>query len=77
LLDLLNSVLGKQQWFKDYRESEGAEQLPFVGRLRVSDSEKEVASDIRRVVDVEGARARAPNWDAFIRELTIMPKASA
>ena len=44
--------------------------MPFVGRFRVSDSEKEVASDIRRVVDVEGARARAPNWDAIIRELT-------
>ncbi len=70
LLDLLNSVLGKQQWFREYRESEGVEQLPFVGRFRMSDSEEDVAADIREVVDVEGARARVTNWDAFIRELS-------
>ena len=70
LLDLLNSVLGKQQWFREYRELEGVQQLPFVGRFHVSDSEEDVAADIREVVDVEGARARVANWDAFIRELS-------
>ena len=70
LLDLLNDVLGKQQWFREYRESEGTEGLPFVGRFDPTDSEEEVAADIRDVIDVEGARASAPNFEAFMRELT-------
>ena len=70
LLDLLNDVLGKQQWFREYRESEGVEELPFVGRFKLTDPEEEVADDIRDVIDVDGARQRAPNWEAFMRELT-------
>ena len=70
LLDLLNDVLGKQQWFREYRESEGIEELPFVGRFTATDSEEVVAGDIRDVIDVDGARQRAPNWEGFMRELT-------
>ena len=70
LLDLLNDVLGKQQWFREYRESEGIEELPFVGRFNLTDSEEEIAADIRGVIDVEGARASAPNFEAFLRQLT-------
>ena len=70
LLDLLNGVLGKQQWFREYRESEGFEELPFVGRFSPSDPEDQVAGDIRDVIDVIGARQRGSNWDDFLRELT-------
>ena len=70
LLDLLNDVLGKQQWFREYRRLEGIEELPFVGRYKPTDPEEEVASDIRDVIDVDGARERAPSWEAFLRELT-------
>ncbi len=69
-LDLLNDVIGKQHWFREYRESEGIEELPFVGRFKPTDSEEAVADDIRDVIDVDGARERAPNWEAFMRELT-------
>ena len=70
LLDLLNDVLGKQRWFREYRESEGVEKLPFVGRFKPTDSEEAVADDIRDVIDVDGARERASNWEGFMRELT-------
>ena len=70
LLDLLSDVLGKQQWFREYRRLEGIEELPFVGRFKPTDSEEEVASDIRHVIDVDGARERVPSWEAFLRELT-------
>lgn len=70
LLDLLNNVLAKQQWFREYRESEGVEELPFVGKFEPTDSEQVIAADIREVIDVEGARERAPNFEAFMRELT-------
>ena len=72
-LDLLHDVLTKQQWFREYRESEGVEDLPFVGRFGFIDaaqaSAKAVADDIRNTIDVDGARSRAPNWEGFLREL--------
>ena len=70
LLDLLNDVLGKQRWFREYRESEGVEELPFVGRFTAGDPAEAIAADIRDVIDVEGARERSSNWEGFMRELT-------
>ena len=70
LLDLLNGVIGKQEWFREYRESEGVEEMPFVGRFGATDSEKAVASDIRDAIDVEGARKVSTNFETFMRELT-------
>ena len=70
LLDLLNDALGKQQWLREYRESQGAEELPFVGRFTSKDSVEKVADDIREVIDVNSARGRAPNWEGFMRELS-------
>ena len=69
LLDLLRDVLGKQQWFQEYRESEGIEELPFIGRFTTADSEESVAADIRDVIDVDGARQQASNWEGFMRVL--------
>ena len=69
LLDLLNEVLGKQQWFREYREAEGIEELPFVGRFSITDSEETVAADIRNVIDVDGTRERATQWEGFMRRI--------
>ena len=44
--------------------------MPFVGRFSTADSEEAVAGDIRDVIDVDGARQRASNWEGFMRELT-------
>ena len=71
LLDLLNDVLTKQQWYREYRLSEGVEELPFVGRFRPTDPEEVIAADIRAVIDVDGARDRATNWETFLRELSV------
>ena len=70
LLDLLNDVLGKQQWFREYRLSEGVEELPFVGSFNTTDPEKEVAANIREVIGVDRARQLGGNWEAFMRLLT-------
>ena len=69
-LDLLSHVLGKQAWFREYQQSQGIEELPFVGRFTPTDSEEDVAADIRQVIDVEKAREQTPNWEGFLRELT-------
>ena len=70
LLDMLSDVVAKQQWFQKYRESEGIEELPFIGRFTTTDSEKAVAADIRDVIDVEGARQQASSWEEFMWALT-------
>ena len=69
LLDLLNDVLGKQHWLREYRESEGAVELPFVGRFDIADSETAVADDMRDILDVEGASRQASNWEGCLRNL--------
>ena len=71
LLDLLSDVIGKQQWFQEYRESEGVEELHFIGRFTTADSVESVAADIREVIDVDGARQQASSWEGFMRALTL------
>ena len=71
LLDLLNDVIGKQQWFREFRESKGIEELPFIGRFTIADPVESVATDIRAAIDVDGARQQAPNWEGFMRALTL------
>ena len=70
LLDLLSDVVAKQQWFQEYRESEGIEELPFIGHFTTAYSEEAVATDIRGVIDVEGARQQASSWEEFMWALT-------
>ena len=69
LLDLLNHMLGKQQWFREYREAEGYEPLSFVGRFKPTDSVNEVAADISDTIDVDNARKQASNFEEFLRQL--------
>lgn len=69
LLDHLNDILGKQQWLKEYRKSENADEIPFVGRFDITDSVDIVARDIRDTLDVDGARQEAYSWEALLRSL--------
>lgn len=69
LLDLLTDTLGKQQWLRDYRESQGSAPLPFVGRFSPTDSERLIADDIRSTIAVEDARSVSATWDDFMRGL--------
>lgn len=69
LLDMLNDVLGKQDWLREYRESEGASDIPFVGSFDTTDSEMAVADNMRTTLDVDGARRQAHNGDEFLRNL--------
>ena len=71
-LDLVNDVLTKQQWYREYREAEGAAPLPFVGRYGVDDDAEMIAADIRDALSIDDdMREGAANWDAFLRELTL------
>lgn len=71
-LDLVNDVLTKQQWYREYREVEGADPLPFIGRYGVNDDAETIAADIRDALSIDDdMREGAANWDAFQRELIL------
>ena len=77
-LDLFNDVLVKQQWFREYREAEGMESLPFVGRFNLeplralagTTGTEAVAADISRTIDTDVAIRQSANQEEFLRELT-------
>lgn len=69
-LDLLNDVLRKQQWYREYLRDEGAQPLGFVGRFNLTDTPEQVAEDIRYTLDVSKTlRQEAINWEDFLRKL--------
>lgn len=69
ILDLLNDVLGKQQWLREYRKLEGASNNPFVGRFGITDSETVVADDIRDVLCVGSASRQASDWEGCLQNI--------
>ena len=70
MLDLIVEVVGKQDWYRENQESEGAVALPFVGRSAADDLPEVVAQDIRDVLGIEEARKIASDSDDFVRELS-------
>src|SRR2546427_9531408 len=47
-LDLLNDVLRKQQWYREFLLEESAERLTFIGRFSPDHNENQIAGDIRQ-----------------------------
>jgi Zn-dependent peptidase ImmA (M78 family)/DNA-binding XRE family transcriptional regulator len=69
-LELLNDVLLKQQWIREFRETELYQHLEFVGRFTSHDSESNIASDMSRVLGInDGFREVATNWKDFLARL--------
>jgi Zn-dependent peptidase ImmA (M78 family)/DNA-binding XRE family transcriptional regulator len=70
LFDVLQDVLRKQEWYRDYQQSEGAEGLPFVARYSLTDDPRQIAADICATLSIGGdLRRRATSWDNFLRLL--------
>ncbi len=71
-LDLVNDVLTKQQWYREYQEANGGEPLPFVGRYTADDAPETIAADIRDALSIDGdMRKGAATWGDFLRELIL------
>lgn len=69
LIDLLNDVINKQQWFREYQQSEGSDPLPFIGRYDVDSEVETIAADIVETLAIdETMRRKSPNWEGFLRE---------
>lgn len=68
LTEITNDLLRKQQWFREYRESEGAEPLAFVGRHTLKTNPETVATALREVFRLDSTmRGEAKSWEHFLR----------
>lgn len=68
-LDVLNDVLRKQQWYREYQESLGAKELQFIGRFPAEDNHQLIATDIRNTLGInENMREESHNWEQFLKE---------
>lgn len=70
LRDVLNDVLRKQGWYRDYLLEQGRERLSFVSKYTVQSRYGNVVDDIRNTLnlDVEN-REDIPNWELFLQLL--------
>ena len=67
--EVLNNALAKQEWFKEYRQEEGAAPLPFIGRFSLTASFREVASDLADTMQVAEIRPAADQRETFLQSL--------
>ena len=69
-LELLNDVLVKHEWYREYLEEREAEKLPFVGKFRIADGIGRVSADLSSFFSVEQSRRASYTWDEFLRQLS-------
>src|SRR4030067_2424055 len=50
--DLINEVLRKQDWYREYIIEEGAAPLPFIGRFGLNASPEEVAGNVGTILGI-------------------------
>ena len=69
-LDLLNEVIVKQQWYREYLEQTERPAPEFVGHFSTQDDVGLVAADMRMTLSVnEQLRRASANWSDFLRRL--------
>lgn len=69
LLDVLNDVLARQIWYREFQIEEGLEPIWFVGQFSESSDIQEVADSIRATLKVDEARSESPSREEFLRRL--------
>lgn len=66
-LDLLNDVLIKKDWYREYLEESRAKKPDIVGRFRLASGVDRVAADLAKSLAVAQLRAQSNSWDEFLR----------
>jgi Zn-dependent peptidase ImmA (M78 family) len=67
--DLLQDVIFKKDWFRDYLLDHGAKDLPFVGKFAIGSSVKNVAADIRSVLGINFGGGGPRSWEGRLNAL--------
>lgn len=76
LLDVLQDIKFKQDWYRDYLRQQGADALRFMGRFTNQSPVEHVARDITATFGVtEETRRGAGSWEGYLR--TLVHKAEA
>ncbi len=76
LIDVVNDVLVKQEWYRDFLLEEGTPKLAFVGRFSIRDHATQVAADVRETLKINTAlRQGCQTPEEFLR--TIVRNAEA
>ena len=69
-MELLNNILRKQQWYKEYLLAEEVKPLEYIGRFRLTSNAEDVARDIRVVLEINSeSRKECANWEGFLRSM--------
>lgn len=66
-LELLNDVLIKKDWYREYLRESGAKKSGVVGRFQLANGVGPVAADMSETLSVPAVRAQSKSWDDFLR----------
>ncbi len=70
LLDLLNDILVRQDWFREHEKESGTRSVKFVGSFTVKDSIEDVTASIRQYLGINAAlRDAAYTWSDYLSTL--------
>ena len=68
LFDLVNDIIFKHTWYREFLEDEGYGPAPFVGRFERTAPPERIAEDIRNTIaTIPTMREEAQGWDDFLR----------
>lgn len=67
--DLLNDVLFKRDWFRDFIQDHRGTVLDFVGKFTMKDPVVDVAADIANTLYGDQGRPTTKDWEAHLRML--------
>jgi Zn-dependent peptidase ImmA (M78 family) len=71
LIEVVQSVLYKQEWYREFMQEEGAKRLPYVGKFSITEPTKNIANDIRLTLGLaNGIRHKSNTWSDYLRNLT-------
>ena len=75
-IDLINNVILKQQWYRDYLLDEGTEPLAFLGKFSIADDPGVIARNISQTLGINDAlRESCSSWEGFLRKCISLTEA--
>ncbi|MDV3251990.1 ImmA/IrrE family metallo-endopeptidase [Devosia sp. BK] len=71
LRSLMTDILYKQEWYKDFRQQNGEEALPFVKKFSLADKPEAIAADMHAVLHGESGRPRTGTFENYLQSIML------
>lgn len=68
---LLGDILFKRDWYKEYKELNGHDPVPFINSFSIDDDPRAVAADMEKHLHGSNVRPRASNYEDYLRYLMV------